>query len=739
MNYDASYGVTPLGLTIAKKQLERPDEFEREQQKQKQKKKRTTQKQIVTTSWTKKSEDPLKKKKNPSWVSLVEGVTLYALCLFVPTLLGILMRLEWSQIQSFGELVEEKICHYSPYLCWHVFGKVLPSPEPEITFKNFAPDTDLSDIYVVLALTLGMAFFRVLLVHWLVPNHLAPQQMEALVRCKSIHLLSSEYKQSLTPRESPREVISWESLQKTKTDADVDAAIDTKNDNIEKQLLKGKLALPLVPDWEDERGSSSGGTGNDTATSRTRKYHTERKDQAQTENVDIRPRTDLGLSIDTPTNKNNRRAVGMESLTAGGFLGTCSPMPGSTGDIDDEDDNSQQHFNIEQEEDGNDGYEKERTATPPPIPSRQSFNQQVEEDEEDPSSLWKRRGSAASLAAAAAAAVQEEEHHSMEDHPQVEGSDEADVAPVPTSQRLFAAPRYATAVFRLLYCTLSCSMAWYLFKDADFWPWYVGGHGSTARCWDLSGSLSLAKNLDSDFDHRNTVLRRFFLVQASYHLHSGAFHVASVVLLYLLKQDSDNRNVECHQTIESKANKRKNLFSLLRSLVHPRALLQHSLSLVWLSVSYIFSSLRRLGAIGMFALDMSSWALHLLQSCLNAPSDSVLSQPRVIRAVWLLMVCPSFLYFRFLVWPMVGYSAMVESERWLAQLESTLVPGSAVWFRRSFLMWMLTWIGFHAIHFKRLVFHPHIQRIMNAKDELSTTMGATSNLSSDTLYGSGRL
>jgi len=64
--------------------------------------------------------------------------------------------------------------------------------------------------------------------------------------------------------------------------------------------------------------------------------------------------------------------------------------------------------------------------------------------------------------------------------------------------RLYAAPRYATAIFRLLYTTATVAIALIYFRAADFWPWYVLGHGHTAKCWDLSGGMSVG--MDSDFD-----------------------------------------------------------------------------------------------------------------------------------------------------------------------------------------------------------------------------------------------
>lgn len=678
-------GVSPLGLTIARKQLEGSsnDLLGKKETTQPRKPSRK-QKQTTTTSYTKKALDG-KPPKNASWMAFLEGITLYGTCLVLPSLIGMILRREeqqwmWNQLQL-------EICEQSAWLCWNLFGAVLepePTPPEPLTFaKNFvAPDTNYwSDMGVVLFMTFSMALLRVLLVHWLVPNHLAPQQMEALVRCKSIHLLSSDYKRTLTPR-MERTVMTTDSFPKEQSP----------------QLP----SLPLFPGEEEQSP-----TGRDLGYEKL-EYKTD-KDGKQQQNSNHQDddfffrrlsSNDLGLGFDDEEDdedNHNAPNPNQRIIQTGGFLPPCCPQ---------QEEKSEQSFLGDFGEDEND--DDHRPQSPLHMPPDSALEQDSNlpfgspargQEGEEGSLGWKRRGSTASLAAAAAAAVQEEEDH----------HEDEEAAPLPRPQRLFAAPRYATAVFRLLYCTLSGAMAWYLFRDSDFWPSYVGGHGRTARCWDLGGSLSLAKSLDSDFDHRNTVLRRFFLVQASYHLHSGAFHVFSVVLLHCLKKD------------DAKPNEKKTftnwILPLLRSLIHPRAMFQHSLSLIFLSVSYVFSSLRRLGAIGMFALDMSSWALHLLQTCLNAPADSVLSKPKVIKGVWGLVVLPSFFYFRFYVWPMLGYSSIGESEQWLAQLESTLVPGSALWFRRTFLLWMTLWMGFHAIHFKRLVFHPHIQRIMGTGGE----------------------
>eukprot|EP00797_Seminavis_robusta_P007454 Sro150_g068940.2 (686) ;mRNA; f:85138-87195 len=675
-------------------------------------------------------------------MALVEGVTLYGLCLFLPSMIGMIMNLDRNSVSFLWEEVQLQICHRSTWICWNILGRVLPSlddEEPEqLTFDNFASDTYLSDIYVIVCLTFFMALCRVLLVHILVPNNLAPQQMEALVRCKSIHLLSSEYKKTLTPRETPRSVITWESLNRefaSKGQLQTSASSTS-------QPPAGLPSLPLLnlPDHDssEEDGPTALQQRLETPTRARLSYSNDhdREEEHQPTPIIRRlsgpstPTDDWELSMDTPVH--NRNTISSERIQMGGFLGGCGPR-------DSDSDNRPLVDDSEHDLSGMETpskpismpmlFQQQRSVTPDMMDHADYSHNNIDEE----SLPWQRRGSTASLAAAAAAAVQEEEDgHSLSDddndndmdhssHP-LDQQDLVDPLlgatttlkqPPPVvrrkPQRLFAAPRYATAVFRLLYCACSCTMAWYLFRDADFWPSYVGGHGSTARCWDLSGSLALAKNLDSDFDHRNTLLRRFFLVQASYHLHSGAFHIFSVLLLFFLKDGGSDG--------EKQKKKKKDWLSLLRTLILPRAMLQHTLSLFFLSISYVFSSLRRLGAIGMFALDFSSLALHLLQTCLNAPSDSILSQKRTIRVVWALLVVPSFLYFRFYVWPMVGYSARVESEQWLAQLESTLVPGSASWFRWTFQTWMALWMGFHVIHFKRLFFHPHIQRIMSPSNE----------------------
>lgn len=275
-----------------------------------------------------------------------------------------------------------------------------------------------------------------------------------------------------------------------------------------------------------------------------------------------------------------------------------------------------------------------------------------------------------------------------------------------SGNRMYAAPRYATALFRLLYSTAAAAIALYYFRDADFWPWFVFGHGQTEKCWDLSGGLTVG--MDSDFDQRNAVLKRYFLWQASYHWHSGAFHILSLLTLLL------------HPT---KHAPRRFLSFRRGSSAYVRSLSQHVLAVALIAVAYIFSSLRRLGAIGLFAFDVSSWFLHFLQVCINAPEDSRWRRNAVISRIYWGLVIPSFVVTRFAIWPAIWYSASFESTKWLTQLEKTLWPGSAALLRNVFNLLMVILHAMSVIYFRRLLNHPHLQRILRQELPPSERVG----------------
>ena len=259
------------------------------------------------------------------------------------------------------------------------------------------------------------------------------------------------------------------------------------------------------------------------------------------------------------------------------------------------------------------------------------------------------------------------------------------------SRRLHAAPRYATAIFRLLYCTVASIVALYYFSDATFWPWYVGGRGATADCWNLSGGLTMG--MDSDFDHHNAVLRRYFLWQASYHWHSGAFHLLStmILLLHPRHQQAAGRFLSVQTTTSA----------YIRSLFH------HLVALAFIGMAFVFSSLRRLCAIGMFAFDFSSCFLHLLQICINAPN----ANPKTVVRIHRWLVLPSFCAARFGVWPALWWSIATESQTWLKQLEVTLFPGVALGMKLFMHSGMLLMMCLTVVYFRRLQNHPHLQRM----------------------------
>jgi hypothetical protein len=279
-----------------------------------------------------------------------------------------------------------------------------------------------------------------------------------------------------------------------------------------------------------------------------------------------------------------------------------------------------------------------------------------------------------------------------------------------TGDRVFAAPKYATAMFRLMFCLFSCLVGLLYFGGADFWPPAVGGHGNTKNCWDL-GSVG-ATVLDSDFDHRNNVLRRYYLLQASYHFHSAAFHVLTSLLLWFVSATSKTKDNSSNQFLFLGF-----IPSGMLSLSNVRSFFQHCFSIAVILVTYLFSSTRRLGTIAMFAFDASSLFLHLLQLGINAPKQqgattsklTIPTSPASIRILHRVVVIPAFCYARFYVFPfVVAYSALEESQDWLRQLENMLIPGTAQYIHGFFVVAFLLFLVMNLIYFGRLLNHPHV-------------------------------
>jgi len=290
-------------------------------------------------------------------------------------------------------------------------------------------------------------------------------------------------------------------------------------------------------------------------------------------------------------------------------------------------------------------------------------------------------------------------------------------SPAPTSFRrsnsathgreyLFSAPRYATATFRLLYTSISCLSALVLFQSAEFWPRYVLGkheQASTRHCWDLSGSFSVLGFLDADYDNRKGALKYFFLAQAAYQLHSLCFHIVSMLLLLHIQfQQRHQQQLQSRLPISMKTS--------MQSYFRP--MIEHVIVLALLVGAYLFSGLRRLGAVMIFTLEVSSVFLQLLQVCIYAPASSWLRKPEVVGFVHRCLTIPSFLYCRFFVLPFViWYSAAFESSEWLEQIEKVFSPG---WSERIYVVFngLLCFIFvLNLILFRRLLNHPHLQKI----------------------------
>jgi len=755
--------IIPVGVTIAK------NEKKKEEQKRSSTpyKKNSSHKKKSRGTYSVIMSDGKNNKKgrfaNSSWQALIEGVALYSICLLLPSLLGALFsEPTLTNLESGGAL--------KSWLGWLYFWPAkfllllqtqgyrddhqeqeqtnILKPEPVLSshssgqYSNstaIATDAQISDVGIIILVTITLAITRLLIVYLLVPRYLAPKRMEALVRCKSVHLLSSEYNLSslnltsliASPRGSPRKpkILHGGATGSKKENTDASSNLNP---------LKSLPQLPFLASTTDHIQKI-----NDNYDSTGIRHDSHNSDDSSTSSS-----FGIGLSIDSedvnsgfPSTlsqaRNNdiaKKQLNKNDNIHSPYEHQSKPKEGNLKKqyIDDAYDNE---IEIESEEKmtGNNHTRKEQQSyfLNPESKNDEDDGEKGEEEQfvdiEDYDKEYDSEKfllpddeflDEELLVATASNAIRKSLsfHVGTKIH---ESSSFASFRSITTnvnSGSSFAAPKYATAVFRLLYCTISCTMALILFRDAYFWPWYVFGNGSTVHCWDLSGGVALAKVFDVDFDSRNTVLRYYFLVQVSYHLHSAAFHVLSVVLMLMISPSSASM---INEKEKYKNNRKWSLFitAYLRSLFH------HTLSLIWIGGAYFFSSLRRLGAIGMFAYDSSSWFLHLLQLCMNSPNNSnnnnnssgedenfLFTKPTIVKYLHRYIVVPSFVYFRLIVWSFVGLSALSkESQYWLIQLESTLlIPGSGKYMRICFQLWMLLWMGFNMIHFKRLIFHPHL-------------------------------
>lgn len=555
----------------------------------------------------------------PSLQLFIEVSMLYIFCIYAPDIFAITLRLieeEWETVVYlpitiiclFPRISDTRFCSndYDSSATIDEASSMPPSVQ-EISATSFlnalAPDGHISDAGIVVILSLIMAIIRVGLVRYLVPEYNSPQRLEALVRCKSMNLLSRNYPGNVTPRTS----FTRETIQ---------------------DLPRDIFAMPMLDDSdaEEETAPKNG-------------------------------------SILRPPKRASTKATS----------GAAAPTSSTTDD--------DWGFNMDQSDRSSEEDQIGETRLAPAV-----------------SSGLMRQSSAQSLQALLRQAQP--------------------VIPMPiarsnsftgrnkVSDRLFAAPKYATAVFRLVYCTFSIAIAVKYFSDAEFWPGAVGGSGQTKHFWDLSSLGFGSALIESDFDQRNAVLRNYFLLQGSYHIHSAAFHIFTSLLLWFVSAKSQEREEDSLP---------KYLGVIPKSILTPDNLwsfVQHSLAVGLIFCAYLFSSLRRLFAVAMFAFDVSSWFLHLLQMGINAPPGKrigVRVSPSWVSTVHKGLVIPSFCYSRFYIFPFIlGYSALVESGDWLTQLERVSVHGVAQGIRWFFACSLSLVTVMNMVYARRL--HAHVSQ-----------------------------
>ena len=546
-----------------------------------------------------------------SWRILFEVASLYIFCMILPTLLGFiggLIHTLWKQSLVVLLQIPRYFCSQSWFNEWQTCQKYFPDNSDDASTDSsvLAPDAGISDLAIVIFLSMSMAVIRVLLVHYLVPDYKQPKRLEALVRCKSIHLLSSSYSGAVTPTKTTR--------LKSFNNCDANA-----------------LAGFHLPDLNN-------------------------KDAPSDEDGVDSDESDLDQKVNALSNSLN------DDLRIYKQNGNYYFLPG-------ENDN----------EIKNEGksYDENEYAAPAV------------------SSGLLTRHSAQNLQALLEQAA-----------PMVRRDSIRSITTTESTDRIFAAPKYATAVFRLMFCLFSCMIGLYYFWSADFWPPALGGNGSTKNCWDLAsvGATLMHTDFDihdSDLTGHNPVLRRYYLIQASYHFHSAAFHILTSILLWFVSKST-------------KKKESRSFFGILRrgifTVYNVRNFFQHLFSLVLILGTYLFSSTRRLGAIAMFSFDASSLFLHLLQLRINAPyKGSDRSRRATILFLHRYLVIPVYCYARFYVFPFViGYSAMEESQDWLQQLENMLMPGTEKFIHGFFVIAFLLFVLMNLVYFWRLLNHPHV-------------------------------
>ena len=168
---------------------------------------------------------------NTSWRVFLEGSLIYLACVFLPSFVGFTIRLysvyQASQSIPLSEEPHEEVSwmeyglglfHFAreetrTYLCssddkypnsWAelVGASWICYPKEEDSKRIFlwSPDAQWTDLGTVAFLSLALATIRIFILFAIVPLK-EPNRLSAIIRCKSIHLLSRDYQ--LTPNGTP--------------------------------------------------------------------------------------------------------------------------------------------------------------------------------------------------------------------------------------------------------------------------------------------------------------------------------------------------------------------------------------------------------------------------------------------------------------------------------------------------------------------------------------------------------
>ena len=227
--------------------------------------------------------------KQTAVLELIEGATLYALCIFLPTLLGIFVKYyEGYQSKNSTPLILSlddtedylvpgwiyDVCKY--YFRW--FMSILCNPnwspltshctqdakghwhgplssyfaaKASAAAAGVKPSVKLSDLQFIIVLSTCLALLRIYLVHRLVPKVLEEQQLKAMLRCKSMHVLSrANFNAFESPR--PRKI----TLDPSSATSPPPASLFLPEDPIETSSTTSTYSAPTAVTAQHERRSS---------------------------------------------------------------------------------------------------------------------------------------------------------------------------------------------------------------------------------------------------------------------------------------------------------------------------------------------------------------------------------------------------------------------------------------------------------------------------------------------------